>query len=208
MRFFSGRARAILLGSCASIVFLVLVWQLQTGGSLLILDQEISSWVQAHRSPELTLLMLLVTHVHAPFGVLVMALLASAVLASRHRWRDLVLFIVTIGGGMLLNLALKQLIHRARPSFETSLVQLDSYSFPSGHAIGSTLFYASLALLLTRTRWHAASIALGATLVLAVAASRVYLGAHYLSDVAAGIALALVWTCLCWLIRDLLWKST
>ena len=72
------------------------------------------------------------------------------------------------------------------------LAHLTTYSFPSGHAVASTVFYGALCVLvLQRVRspaWRVAALAGAVAMVLLVAFSRVYLGAHYLSDVLAGIA--------------------
>ncbi|HVG24125.1 MAG TPA: phosphatase PAP2 family protein, partial [Thermoanaerobaculia bacterium] len=71
------------------------------------------------------------------------------------------------------------------------------YSFPSGHAMGSTIVFGAFAYLAFRilTRWPARAAALSfcATTILAICASRIYLGVHWVSDVGAGIAAGLIW---------------
>ena len=102
-----------------------------------------------------------------------------------------------MGGGALLNEALKLYFARARPDIAEMLRQAQGYSFPSGHAMGSTVVFGALSYLAFRTatqwRWKAAAVALGATIVLAVSLSRVYLGVHWISDVVAGIAAGTLW---------------
>jgi undecaprenyl-diphosphatase len=96
---------------------------------------------------------------------------------------------------MLLNVGLKHLFQRPRPILDEPLVELVTYSFPSGHAVASTVFYgAACALVCTHVRSPALRVlAVGAAIamVLLVTFSRVYLGAHYLSDVVAGVAVGL-----------------
>ena len=103
------------------------------------------------------------------------------------------------GGGLLLNLLLKELFHRARPGAD--LVYLlpspSSLSFPSGHTMGTTSVVGSLAVILhvmkapRGVRW--AATLLGFAAILGVGLSRVYLGAHYPSDVLGGFLAAAAW---------------
>lgn len=89
-----------------------------------------------------------------------------------------------------------------RPIFDLPLLSLSTYSFPSGHAAGSTLLYASAIIVFAHTRWLHRLIGLGCTMVMLTAFSRVYLGAHYLSDVIAGVCVGLVWAHGCRLLLD------
>ena len=94
-------------------------------------------------------------------------------------------------GGELVNLV-KNLIQRERPAQTVAELVLTSYSFPSGHALGSTAVYVTLALLVSRqlARRRGRFLLVGAAVLLAglIGFSRLYLGVHYLSDVAAGWA--------------------
>jgi membrane-associated phospholipid phosphatase len=102
-----------------------------------------------------------------------------------------------VPGGALLNEVLKYAFHRARPRLEHPLVQLPSYSFPSGHALAATVFYGFAAILLwsyiVPRVWR---IVIGTAIVvviLMVGLSRVYLGAYYPTDVLAGFIEGLAW---------------
>lgn len=115
------------------------------------------------------------------------------------RW-DIACFLLAVGGGGLLNKSLKLFFERERPNL---LLQYDGvgYSFPSGHAMGSLIFYGFLAYLVVMSpfqRW--AKLGLGIlllSLILLIGFSRVYLGVHYLTDVIAGYTAGLVWLCCC-----------
>ena len=116
----------------------------------------------------------------------------GAWLAWRRHWPQ-VARLGVVPAGMLLNAGLKTVFHRPRPQLGDPLVHLLTLSFPSGHAAGSTVFYGALCAL-AFARWRRRSIrvtvvVLAAGMVLLVTFSRVYLGAHYLSDVVAGVAL-------------------
>ena len=99
------------------------------------------------------------------------------------------LLIAVAGGIEVLNALLKLLFHRPRP--ELAFVHLDTYSFPSGHAAGSAAIYSMLAVLAARGVRTRGRVLVGSAdaLVLTIGFSRLYLGAHYLSDALAGLAL-------------------
>jgi membrane-associated phospholipid phosphatase len=121
----------------------------------------------------------------------------AAALVVRRRYGRAVYLAVTAGGGALLNMELKRYFARARPAVAQAIQSAHGYSFPSGHALGSTIVAGGLAYLgmhvLHSWRQRAAAIAFAISFVLAVAASRVYLGVHWISDIAAGISGGLLW---------------
>jgi undecaprenyl-diphosphatase len=104
-----------------------------------------------------------------------------------------------VGGGLVLNLLLKELFHRARPGvdFVYLLPSLSSLSFPSGHTMGTTSVVGSLAVILHVVKAsrgvRLAAIVLGTAAVVGVGLSRIYLGAHYPSDVLGGFLAAAAW---------------
>src|SRR5690606_4052086 len=106
-------------------------------------------------------------------------------LLALRRWRHAVFAAVATGGSALLNIAAKQLFARDRPSLWESIAPETSYSFPSGHAMGSMTLALVLVLLAwhTRARWWV--LAAMAVFVPMVGLSRVYLGVHYPSDILA-----------------------
>jgi len=101
-----------------------------------------------------------------------------------------------------LNVALKLIIHRARPTYSGLSAALTSFSFPSGHTIATTLFYGAFALyLITQMeswRWRVLVALVAVFVVVLVALSRLYLGVHYLSDVMAATAEGVAWLALCY----------
>jgi membrane-associated phospholipid phosphatase len=156
------------------------------------LDVQVSNWFHANATPLGTQLMLGVTHLHSTAGILGLCAALALYWRRRKAWDWGVTLLVSVPLGMLINVALKDIFQRARPSFEHPVLTLASYSFPSGHTAGATLFYGVLAawLICRAHSWFARiGIALLASLMVAlVALSRVYLGAHYPSDVLAAMA--------------------
>jgi undecaprenyl-diphosphatase len=145
--------------------------------------------------------MLLVSLLHDPIHLGAAAFVVGLVLCWKRQWQWLLIVALAVPGGMLVNTLMKLAFHRARPSFDDPFVVLTTYSFPSGHVAGSTLFYGVMAAMLIKgaatwgTRTAIATAALAAIALVAV--SRMYLGAHYLSDVIAGFAEAVGWLTLC-----------
>jgi undecaprenyl-diphosphatase len=118
----------------------------------------------------------------------------------RRRWLALVwLFALTWDG--LLNAGLKLIFQRPRPEFQDPAVHESTASFPSGHSMTSVVAYGLLAYLLgrrLRRRWQRLAVAGAAVpLVLGIGFSRIYLGAHYFSDVAGGFSVGLAWLVVC-----------
>lgn len=132
----------------------------------------------------------------------VVALATGYLLLSRRRTAALFVVVASLGG-LGLNAVLKHSFDRERPDEILHLIDIDSYSFPSGHAMSSATIYLTLAVLLTRLTPHRRRklYVLGAALALTfcVGLSRVFLGVHYPSDVVAGWAAGLAWAQLCWL---------
>lgn len=112
------------------------------------------------------------------------------------------LLVVSTGGSMVLTTVLKAVFRRARPEIIDSSYEASFYSFPSGHATVAVGFYGALALLLTLrlgAPWRWIVAAAGASLVLLIGFSRLYLGVHYPTDILAGYLAAALWLASVWL---------
>lgn len=172
-------------------------------GDSLALDLALANWLHAHALADgaLTNAMRFITHWHSVGGVLAMVVLLGCWLYARRAGYWLLALLFVVPGGMLLNVLLKITFQRARPSFDAPLITLSTYSFPSGHTVAATLLYGFLAAYLTR---HARSWAqravvalLACVMVALVALSRMYLGAHYLTDIMAAVAEGCAWLAIC-----------
>lgn len=127
------------------------------------------------------------------------AVVALFLLLRRHGqlagiWAVALLGIMPINGG------LKALFQRVRPLHDHGFIVEPGWSFPSGHAFGSIVFYGILAYVLLRLlppRFHRVVIAAAVLLVGVVGLSRVLLQVHYFSDVVAGYAAGAAWLVLC-----------
>ena len=171
------------------------------GGPLTFVDVRVAQWFHAHATPFWTRVMLAITHLHDPLPATAAVLLLAGFLIWRRNWYWLIGLSLTVPFGMLLNVLMQHAFHRIRPSFDNPLLVLSSYSFPSGHVAGATLFYGVLAAMLVAQsgvwRWRVMVVLAAITLVALVALTRIYLGAHYLSDVLAAFAQSVAWLTLC-----------
>jgi undecaprenyl-diphosphatase len=165
--------------------------------SLQAIDQRWHEVAISERTPGDTTFFVAMSLVGGPLvlGVLTGTVAAALLLARRVPWALYVL--ATAAGGGALNGELKRHFARARPALAEMLRVAHGYSFPSGHTMESTVVMGALVYLSLRVlaSWwqQAAAIAFAVAFVVAVAASRVYLGAHWLSDVGAGAAAGLLW---------------
>ena len=117
----------------------------------------------------------------------------------KRQWYGLLALVLVVPGGLLLNFLLKIVFARARPNWGD--VDLIGYSFPSGHTMSATLFYGLLgAFVVFAVKswwWRAIAIAPAFMIIGAVGFSRIYLGAHYVSDVIAAFAAGAAWLAIC-----------
>ena len=114
----------------------------------------------------------------------------------QRRWGAGVMAVIVAGGAQLLNDILKTVFHRTRPIPLQAIIAAQQYSFPSGHAMESSAFYFYLAYLCWRLVsgvWRIVFIVGLLLLVLLVGAARIYLQAHFLSDVLAGYLAGFLW---------------
>lgn len=127
------------------------------------------------------------------WGVVPFDIAFVVVLAVLRKYREAVFAAIALGGSALLNIGAKLAFARERPSLWDSIAPETSYSFPSGHAMGSMTLACVLFLLAWNTRWRWPVAALMVPFVVLVGLSRVYLGVHYPSDILAGWAVAMAW---------------
>jgi len=159
------------------------------------LDRQVTLAVRGYHAPGLDRFVRAVSFLGGLAFVLPATLAVCGVLALRRRRVCAILFAGSVWGGLAVNSLLKLSYVRARPYLWEALVTESTHSFPSGHAAMATAFFGGLAAVVfhvTRRPWARLLAVLGsAGAIGAIAGSRVYLGAHWLTDVAAGILLGL-----------------
>lgn len=144
-----------------------------------------------------------ITRIGSPTTMTWVTVVMSVLLFGAGRFQLAVLWVAVFAGGAALETILKLLVHRTRPEYAGHYLASGSYSFPSGHATLSVLgtamlIYTLIATERTTTSWaRAVAIVAGATWVLLVGMSRVYLGVHFPSDVLGGYTIAAAWFTAC-----------
>jgi undecaprenyl-diphosphatase len=181
-----------------AIPFGLLLEQVKGNGPLIRLDtsaaRHLHDW--ARHSDALVRELKILTFLGSPIWLYV--LVTPAVLWVWHRGHArlaLFLIVTTLGGG-LLDTVVKEVVGRARPSLVDPVATAHGKSFPSGHAMSSTIAYGALLLVFLPAigrRYRRAVIGGAVVLVLAIGFSRLALGVHYISDVLGGYVLGLAW---------------
>lgn len=127
------------------------------------------------------------------YGVIPIDILIVLALLGAHRWREASFAAAAFVGSALLNIATKQVFRRDRPALWESLVPETTFSFPSGHAMGSMTLAMTVILLSWHTRWRWPVLVVALAFALQVGASRIYLGVHYPSDILGGWFAGMAW---------------
>ncbi len=178
--------------------FLALAAGLLLAPAFLEADLALSAAIRAIDLPGLETLARLATTAGDFWPIAALTAVTSAILWFRGRRTEAVMVVVAVLGGALLGVGLKQAFMRVRPALDVARIPLpETYSFPSGHALSSLLYFGSLmvvAALDVRRRRYAVLLVVGCTFAaLAIALSRVYLGVHYLGDVIGAWLLGFAW---------------
>ncbi len=198
----TGLALTLALGVsiCGGVLLGLLAYLVRTNELLSGIDNGVARWGARHASPISTHVLNGVTqlgNIDVVIGLCVILVLAETI---RERTVWVVAFVVAVvGGEEILMTTVKQLVDRARPTFNPAAATLGP-SFPSGHSATAAAFWAAAALLLGRWRKREARAllaGLAAGIAVAVASSRVLLDVHWLSDVIAGLALGWAWFAVC-----------
>jgi len=151
-------------------------------------DLSVFHWMDDVRNGVLTTLARLLNVLGGGLVTIPLRIAVTAWLLVRRRWRALATWVITWAAAELILQGAKAFFHRGRPPLP--LVEVVGFSFPSGHAVAGAATVVALVLVLlppgpARRRWELAAVAFA----FVMAMSRVYLNAHWFSDVVAGVLL-------------------
>lgn len=161
-------------------------------------DDAVYRFISGFISDNMTRLMKFFTFLGSGWTITFLAVLVPFlifVLKKKEYYRSGLVISANIALGALFNQLLKLLLHRPRPDL-MRMIEISGYSFPSGHAMNSMIFFGFFAYLLVKNGRHwsrymfAGAIGL---MILLIGLSRIYLGVHYASDVLAGFLVGFGW---------------
>jgi membrane-associated phospholipid phosphatase len=147
----------------------------------------------AMAGPALDRFFIFISAIGYQWGVVPVDIVLTLGLLIARRWREATFAGVSFGGSALLNMATKQFFQRDRPTLWESIAPEHTFSFPSGHAMGSATLAMVVVLLCWHTRWRWLAVVLAGSFALLVGVSRIYLGVHYPSDILGGFAAGIAW---------------
>ena len=201
---------ALLIIGLGAVTFLDLAGDMREGDGQAF-DQAVLSWLRPYADP---------TRPWGPWwlkeaaddltslgGISVLGLFATVgvlFLVIQKKRLSAVLLVLGLSGGVLLSEGLKAVFGRERPPAAYQAVETINASFPSGHALLSAVFYLSLGVMLARAfpqrRLKAYILGVAMIITLLVGVTRIYLGAHWATDVFAGWSVGAAWAMALWLV--------
>jgi len=169
-------------------------------GNLTWFDEEATQYLFSKRSDDLTIFMTFITNMGSVTAYLIwLPVIFMVVYLCNHRWSHSIEAIVILLSAFFLNLSLKAYYGRLRPDKKHHLVELTegSLSYPSGHTMTAMAFYGFVIYLLfhlsIKKTYSIIMSVVFATLIFFIGISRIYLGAHYPTDVIAGFVAGFIW---------------
>jgi undecaprenyl-diphosphatase len=190
-----------LVTAVAVVVFAALAEEALAAGELAAFDMAFARALHDARSPAWQQAFSFISLFGTRETLAIATAAVALTLLFRHNTLITVGWVAAQAGGGLLNRALKETFERARPEFADPVLAASSWSFPSGHAMGTFIFCGvGCYLLLQGNRaWTTAAVVVSASTswCMAMAFSRLYLGVHYASDVMAGLVAGVAWVAVC-----------
>lgn len=169
-------------------------------------DQWVNFYIGTLWNPLLNKLMIFVTHIGGTISLSILSAILLVFFMSKRKWRYSTLLIASMTGGEIIKTVVKYIVGRDRPL--NSLIEANGYSFPSGHATLSIIFFS---ILIYYFKNHVANktqryitVSISVFLIIAIGFSRVYLSVHWPTDIVAGYALGLFWLTLLILILEVI----
>ncbi len=167
------------------------------------IDRQIGLRLQAEResAPRVRRALIVLTEMGSQEAMAGLTVLVALALLMRRRRFLVIVWLIAMIGTAVLNQGLKAVFERPRPDFPDPVITEHSMSFPSGHSMSAVVAFGLLAYFLlgalSDRREQVGVVVVAMVLALAIGFSRVYLGAHYFSDVVGGFAIGGAWLSVC-----------
>lgn len=183
--------------SILSLTLFTLLANTYDSGFIEYLDIQAIKRIQSFEQTNITLVMKFFSYIGDTLRVIIISVIILFILFKVfHQRKELILFLVVLIGSTILNVLLKNYFHRERPNLVRMIIE-DGYSFPSGHTMAALSLYGIISFLLWRhipqQSGRILFICISAFFILGIGLSRIYLGAHYPSDVVGAYLISGSW---------------
>ena len=159
-------------------------------GTADIIDEAAFNELIKIKGSSTTLPLRIITHMASTSGIIILLFITAAIFIKRKCFSDFKYVIVNVGAGFVVMEAIKYIVQRARPAWKW--IKQDGFAYPSGHTMIAMMFYGTLILLINKKldkKYRKPLTILFSLMILLTPVSRVFFGAHYLSDVVASLLL-------------------
>lgn len=162
-------------------------------------DKSILLSIHKLASPWLDQLMLSITRLGNPTMAVSLTVVVFGFLWWQRHYLEAKIFALNAFGGALLSYILKLTFTKSRPQLWDQLIYENTFSFPSGHALGSMVLYGFLSYLFATLypRYAKVFYSIAVVLITAIGFSRLYLGVHWPTDILAGYGIGFLWITVC-----------
>ena len=174
------------------ILFILLTIFVVVGNASLI-DENFYNGIIKLKNNTLTNILYVITNLASTIGIISLVILTSIVFIRRKKVSSLKYVILNVLSGVFLMQILKNIIRRTRPSWKW--IKQGGFSYPSGHTISALLLYGTIILLVSKRydgKYKKQIIIVSSAMIILTGISRIYFGAHYLSDVIASTLLGTI----------------
>ena len=165
--------------------------------ALIRADLRIINLISQFRTPFLNQFMLFITYLAKGEIIIIAVIFSLIILTLFRKWSYFYSLLISVAGGELFVWIIKNILERPRPPITNALVVETSYSFPSGHSFVAIAFYGLIIFFLfeifKKRSQRILTTTLGLILIILIGFSRIYLGAHWPSDVLASYTSGLAW---------------
>ena len=162
-------------------------------------DRTILLWIHSFANPILDRVMYYFTRLNDPDTAFIVATVVVSILIWKRFYAEARIFAIACFGGIVLSYGLKAVFGKVRPDLWESAIVDTSFSYPSGHALGSTILYGFSAYLLAThyPRFAGLIYTLAVLLIATIGFSRLYLGVHWPTDIVGGYGIGFLWLTFC-----------
>ncbi|PZO15114.1 MAG: phosphatase PAP2 family protein [Leptolyngbya foveolarum] len=163
------------------------------------LDETILLHIRRFANPLLDKVMVFITNIGDPHTVVPLTVIAFVFLLVNRQRLAATFFAINAAGGVALSYFLKLAFSKPRPQLWNSAIEEVTYSYPSGHALGSMVIYGFLSYVLAKMypRYSAAIYTFAVLMIVSIGFSRLYLGVHWPTDILGGYGIGFLWITAC-----------